>query len=468
MNPAHLILCSLLFDVSNALHREWIPDTDFHNATNWDKGRVPCKNDHVYFSRDQKIPVNGEFIFKQGAGFVASDGQSEAGCEKGEDITFKNPNRYQWFDPKYWLTPLSSAELENEPYLFTMDEERVPCQYDDIIFQPESSFRVGLDTDAPQINVKTISIMNKKFTSNEEFGQYQLTNTGKLQFHGSGSISLTNKSCEDKSGCECGNSANLGRICSNLQQDSGSQCPGLHCANALKPQGHCCGICGAIIYLEYNHLFDIEAYREQLINSFLGLSDYRDTQMAISKVYKERSSAKAISDKGVPQIQVVLIDSETESKSGTLAAKLAQDIMEDIKSQGNVFGITEAEHMIATGIAGDRGSSGQIAGIVVGIFIAALLFGGFLYLILSGKIRVRFPLGLRSDEDCTHLETSGPNDEEIDQGFDNPTFNTLPDMPAECNAICSEEIRVRKIAISPSQMDYPNPLFETACSEKDC
>eukprot|EP00061_Rhincodon_typus_P011928 g37307.t1 len=120
-----------------------------------------------------------------------------------EDITFKDPSQYKWYDPKYWYTALSMSDLENEKYLFILDEERVPCQYDDVIFRPETSFRVDLDSDIQNINVKTISLMNTTFASNEEFAEYMWSNTGKLQFQGNGSITVRNVKCEDKSGCDC-------------------------------------------------------------------------------------------------------------------------------------------------------------------------------------------------------------------------------------------------------------------------
>ncbi|XP_041070131.1 protein amnionless [Carcharodon carcharias] len=475
-------------EVSDALYRQWIPDTNFNNVTNWDKGRIPCKTERVQFPRDKSlsvfvqpllnlmemsIPLDGEFILSHGSGFAASDGQNESGCERGEVITFKDPNQYKWYDPKYWHTALSMSDLENEKYLFTLDEEGIPCQYDDVIFQPGTSFRVDLDSDIQIIKVKTISIMDRKFASNEEFTEYKWSNTGKLQFHGNGSITVTNAKCEDKSGCECGNFGNHRRICSNLQQGSGSHCPGLGCTNPLKPKGHCCKICGAIIYLEYGPGFDLESYRAQLIHSFLGLKKYKGVQMSVTKIYRKQSSKKIIPIDAVPRIQIVLID-KVKSAPGTLAATLAQEIMKIITSQemthkyqeeitlnsrvgkskqelgklnqmysqtkqqeeaksykkmteklkneneeelkgkaidvyklrvevkqikslpktelanGDKFGITNAELKKSTNSEEQEGrnmGAGKIVGIVAGVFIAALLIGNLIYLIISGKIR---------------------------------------------------------------------------------
>ncbi|XP_062903695.1 protein amnionless isoform X1 [Mobula hypostoma] len=423
---------SLLFHVSGAFYKQWIPDTNFNNASNWDKGKIPCKNDRILFASDKQLsvlvqapvdlmemymPLDGEFILSHSAGFAASDGQIEPGCERGEDITFNDPDQYKWYDPKYWQTILSKSELEKNKYTFTLDEESVPCQHDDVVFQPGTSFRVDLD--AQYINVKTISLMNRKFISSGDFNNYKQSNTGRLQFHGNASVAVTNTKCEDKSGCECGNSDNQRRICSNLQQDFRSYCADLDCTNPLKPQGHCCEICGAIIYLQYDDRFDLELYRTQLINSFLGLGDNKGVQMSMTKVYKEHFSKQTIPSDAIPHIQIVLIDNATNT--GTLAIRLAQEIMTDITSQGNAFGIVSAELKINTNIEEQdgRNSARKITGIVVGVLVAASLAGSLTFFIISGRIRVKSPSALinfKNSFRCAAAET-------VDKGFSNPVYD---------------------------------------------
>ncbi|XP_067894400.1 protein amnionless isoform X2 [Heterodontus francisci] len=465
MRSAHFISFGLFFHVSAALYRQWIPDTNFNNVTNWDKGRIPCKNDRVQFPKDKYMPLDGEFILSHGAGFAASDGQSEPGCERGEDITFKDPDQYKWYDPKYWHTALSMSDLENEKYQFTIDEESVPCQCDDIIFRPETSFRVDLDSDIQNINVKTITIMNWKFASSEEFTEYKCSNTGKLQFHGNGSLTVTNTKCEDKSGCECGNSGNHRRICSNLQQESGSHCPELVCTNPLKPQGHCCKICGAIIYLEYGLKFDLESYRAQLIHSFLGLKKYKGVKMSMTKVYKKLSSKQTIPNDAVPRIQIMLIDNETESATGTLAAALAYEIMEDITSRGDILGITNAELKESTKGEGEEGgniSAGEITGIVAGVFITALLIGSLIFLIISGRIRAKIPSALISFRKYDHFDT-----EETIDTFSNPMFDSSLNLSPDSYGLYSGENAITVIATRDAS-NFVTPYYVHASGEKDC
>ncbi|XP_032883667.1 protein amnionless [Amblyraja radiata] len=214
-------ILSLYCHVAGGLRREWLPDTNFNNASNWDKGKLPCKNNRILFSKDQElsvfvqtpidvmemyVPLDGEFILGHGAELAASDGRRAPGCERGEEVTFKDPDHYSWYDPKNWQTSFSVIGLEQDQHAFPLDEETVPCQHDDVVFQPATSFRVDLNSDAQNIHVKTISLMNKRFASSEDFLEYRESHTGRLQFHGNSSVTVTNTKCEDRSGCQCGNS----------------------------------------------------------------------------------------------------------------------------------------------------------------------------------------------------------------------------------------------------------------------
>lgn len=76
------------------------------------------------------------------------------------EITFKSTDNYEWYDPTLWHAAASLENLDLGKYIFLVDEERVPCQYDDVIFQPETSFRVNIFSE-PTIQLKSISIMGQ-------------------------------------------------------------------------------------------------------------------------------------------------------------------------------------------------------------------------------------------------------------------------------------------------------------------
>uniref|UniRef100_A0A8D2J6T9 Protein amnionless n=1 Tax=Varanus komodoensis TaxID=61221 RepID=A0A8D2J6T9_VARKO len=339
---------------SNAVYKRWIPNTNFENSSNWDQGRVPCATDAILFESSKVldlkvydcnqsfrsiwnislclktfiasensvfIPLNGEFILAPGAGFAAFDSRSNPGCDTGTVlITFTSAENYQWYDPTLWEAATSLDNLEQGKLMFSVDEERVPCQYDDAIFQPETSFRVNIESPEQMIQLKSISIMGQKFTSDSTLAEYMQSLSGKLQFHGQGRFQLSNSRCPDKSGCQCGNAASHDRICTALLQKTGNRCPTVVCKGPLKPVGHCCEICGK--------------HKAQALHVGYGPPKNAGVQVAISKVHKPHTSPGMGPRSSAPFIQIVLMD-KTEPQTGTSAEQLAKDIMKDVAEHGN-------------------------------------------------------------------------------------------------------------------------------------
>lgn len=79
----------------------------------------------------------------------------------GDRITFQDPDRYQWYDPTLWRAASTPDDLENGRFQFSVHEESVPCEHDDVIFRPDSSFRVSTDADVSHISLRSVSIMEK-------------------------------------------------------------------------------------------------------------------------------------------------------------------------------------------------------------------------------------------------------------------------------------------------------------------
>ncbi|XP_050811970.1 protein amnionless [Gopherus flavomarginatus] len=468
---SHDFIMSLTNGVASiAVYKQWIPNTNFENASNWDKDRIPCANDVVLFKSNQEIsvfvqsthsltdmylPLNGEFIMAPGAGFAAFDGSWDPGCDTGSAVSFTAAEQCNWHDPALWHAATSLEDLEQGKYIFAVDEERVPCQYDDVIFQPETSFRVNIDSSERMIHLRSISIMGQKFTSDAALAEYMQRSLAKLQFHGNRTFQVTNARCPDKSGCECGNAGEHRQICAALLGYSGTRCPVLVCKDPFQPVGHCCEICGATISLEYTPDFDIRQYQNRILHAFLSLPKYAGVQLAISKVRKPQTSRNS-----VPVIQIVLMDDKTGSQTGTNAEQLAEDIMRDVAEHGDSFGIVTGTVQVATG----SNSSGQgvtvtdgiIAGTVIGLLLGLLLLGTMLFLHRKGMIRLPSShlAGLwnrKEDQDIV----AGPSD----KGFDNPIFAT-PTNGAESHGTCSREEAPKEIASKDSGIYFANPLYD--------
>lgn len=454
-----LLLLSLV-GAADALYKQWIPDTNYENKTNWDKQAVPCGNDRVEFLAQRKVsvfvetthavremwlPVDGEFILNSGAGFYAVSGK-DPGCGAGVTAKFRDSESLQWFDPALWQVAATSDDLQSGNFLFSVHEESVPCRYDDVVFKAKTSFRVDASSGEPTIPVKSVSLLGNAFSSESEFSQYLSSRSGQLQFHGSSPITVGNAGCEDPSGCDCGNSANHKRICGTVK------CASSSCAKPLLPVGHCCEVCGAIATLHYTDGFSLQTYRQRIQHLFLILPKYKSIQLGMSKVFKSQRFMGIIPFGATPEIQVVILDGD----QGTLAESLAWDIIKDARSHGSNLGITRAEFQASTGSGSNVSGShaGTVVGIVFGVLIMISLVVAVVFLIRRGVVKMPTLPSLPSLRFGRSSELGG----DLDRGYDNPMFDkpaVLSNIPGLYRAQASSSI-----AMTQTGVHFVNPVFD--------
>ncbi|RXN29576.1 amnionless-like protein [Labeo rohita] len=461
-----LFLCILPF--ANALYKQWIPDTNYDNATNWDKGSVPCGNDQVVFSAQQKVsvyvetahtitgmslPVDGELILASGAGFTVREG-GDPGCGSGVTANFKDSESLKWFDPSLWVAATTIDDLHSGTYQFSVHEESVPCQYDDVVFRETTSFRVDVSS-GQDVPVKSVSVLGKKFTSNSEFSQYLSSNSGKLQFHGSSSLRVGGSGCDDTTGCICDNSGNRDKICSNVK------CDPLECKKPLHPVGHCCNVCGAIVNVQFSSKFNFESYRQRLEHLFLIQHKYESIQMALSKVSKEQRLLRVIPFGTTQEIQVLLLDQKTGQEAGKLAEALARDVMQDVHNQGLNIGITSAEFEASSGASSSE-AAGNSTGVVVGAVLGSLLGVGLLAVVVMlyhrGIVRLPKMPSIPSFSKWKNSSDIGELGGPLDHGFDNPIFDKPNMMPEEPGLYGTE--MVNSITLTQSGVHFVNPAYD--------
>ncbi|KAJ7989805.1 hypothetical protein DPEC_G00308310 [Dallia pectoralis] len=473
MPVVFILLC--LSGAAESLYKQWIPDTNYGNETNWDKGSVPCGNDIVQFLAQRKVsvyvetvysikemrfPEDGEFILPSGGGFTVNSG-GEPGCGAGVTTQFKDAQSLQWFDPALWKTAASSDDLEKGRLLFSVHEESVPCQHDDIVFRADSTFRVDTSSNQQGVPVQSVSVLGQKFSGGSDFTQYLGSRSGTLQFHGSSKPSVGASGCSDASGCNCGNSANHDRICSKIK------CAPMSCRKPLYPAGHCCDVCGAIVTVRYTSSFNLESYRNRLQNLFLGRTPYRSIQMGMSKVLKSQWFLWMIPHADEALIQIVLLDGE----SGALAETLARDILKDVQDQGSTLGISGAEFQASSGAtSGDRdqGNAGVVVGAVIGVIV--LVAGILVLAVLFRRGIVRIPTMpniptisiafLRS-----LAQSQQENSEFTDHGFENPMFDDPGLMPEVPGIYGGKDMN--SIAMTSSGVYFTNPAFDANESSAD-
>lgn len=462
-----VLLLFCVVGTARALYKQWIPDTNYENKTNWDKDAVPCGNDIVEFSatgkvsvfvetshavQEMRLPVNGELILDSGAGFHAVSGQ-EPGCGAGVTAHFRDPESLLWFNPALWQAAATSDDLQHGNFLFSVHEDSVPCQYDDVVFKARSSFRVDTSSSHSSIPVKSVSVLGKTFESRSEFSQYLSSRSGRLQFHGSSVVTVGSPGCEDPSGCVCGNSVNHQKICNTVK------CSSLSCQKPLLPTGHCCEICGAIVTIHTGPGFNLQIYRQRIHHLFLILPQYKSMQLGMSKVLKSQRLIGIIPFGTSPEIQIVILDGEKGSQSEALA----KNIIRDARSHGSNLGITGTEFQASTGSSSDQSgaSTGMVVGIVFGLLVTVTLIVVLVFLIRKGLVQMPSMPSLPSLPSLSSLKRQNDVDEfggPLDHGFDNPIFdkpNMLPDIPALYGAETNTPIR-----LTQTGMHFVNPVYE--------
>nr|XP_045010779.1 protein amnionless [Jaculus jaculus] len=412
---ARVLLWLQLCALTQATYKLWVPNTDFDTDSNWSQNRTPCAGDAVQFPAykmasvlvrethtiaDMLLPMDGELVLGPGAGFAAAGAGSGTGCHSGAPALFRNPDRFSWLDPLAWR---SGDEARG---LFSVDAERVPCRHDDVLFPAEASFRVGLGQGVSPAHVRSVAALGQTFTRDEDLAVFLASRAGRLRFHGPGALSVGSEPCAEPSGCVCGTEEALPWICAALLHARGGRCPRAACHAALRPEGQCCDLCGAIVSLTYTSSFDLDRYRERLLDL---LPQYPGLQVAVSKV---RSSSRQRTD---AEIQVVL--AETRPEAGA-AGRMASALLANAEEHGPELGIRSAAVRrsgapVADGPAAELSGPGYRAGLASGVVAAVLLalLGTALLLRRAGRLRWR------------RREDIGPASAGMPLGFCNPIFD---------------------------------------------
>ncbi|XP_046503275.1 protein amnionless isoform X1 [Equus quagga] len=451
-----LQLCAL----TRAAYKFWVPNTDFDAATNWSQNRTPCAGAAVRFPADKMVsvlvreghsisdmllPLDGEFVLASGARFSAPDASSDSDCSAGAPALFLDPDRFSWHDPSVWRSGHAARGL------FSVDSERVPCRHDDVVFPSDASFRVGLGLGARTVRVRSVWALGQTFTRDEDLAAFLASRAGRLRFHGPGALSVGSEACADPSGCVCGNAEVQPWICEALLQPLGGHCPPAACHDALRPEGQCCDLCGAIVLLTHGPAFDLDRYRARLLDSFLALPQYQGLQMAVSKVPRTPQSREATGAEADTEIQVVLAETGTETGG---AGRLARALLADVAEHGEALGVLSATARESGAPVGDGSAAAQggpapraalAGGVVAALLLLLALLAGALLLRRAGRLRWR-----RRDE-------AAPAPAGAPLGFDNPVFDVAGSAEQVRGRAWLGPLRGRAQRPTPSDSAPPQP-----------
>lgn len=73
----------------------------------------------------------------------------------GAPLLFRNPDRFSWLDPHLWSSETQARGL------ISVDAERVPCSYDDVLFPRDASFRVALGPGPNPVHIRSLTAVGQ-------------------------------------------------------------------------------------------------------------------------------------------------------------------------------------------------------------------------------------------------------------------------------------------------------------------
>lgn len=268
-----ILILFLLAPIKNvkSLTKEWIPNINYENPQHWEKEKLPCPQDNIIFPVDfdaaLKLPVviNVNQLILPNDGYLLMESNSkiafnniknmESRCNghSKEDMRFKQPKVDFWYLSKNWkIVDEDKSNMVNNPAV--SHEELIPCDGDIVVFPPQNSFLIDLE-DAEHVLFYDIFMDNKSHIM--DFVSFSNTNLGLTMLKNSEKTyvqqSRYHNRCSQRGNldeCSCHGNIRKFKMHDTLCANEKPFCKPTHCLNPIKPEGHCCLICGAYMTLD--------------------------------------------------------------------------------------------------------------------------------------------------------------------------------------------------------------------------
>lgn len=259
------------------------------------------KQGGIYFTVPEEIntiilPSTGAIIFQQNQEIKFKSRQVKCHSDSYNTNHFKLHivQPMSWFDTDNWRIKESQSQNKAIPHI-----DRIPCECDVVEFPTNHSLWIDLDY-MPTLTVKEVKINDRTDNLNGFLG----TSLGQSMFIYDKSYATFQEGlCEGPKSCGCHEPARfveyLDSICINSQV-----CHIPDCLDPIKPIGHCCPICGAMIQITVNEHYCQSDLRS--INEYMELS-IRMREEYAGKVEGYIGMIRGEHDKDI-KIQIIAVD----------------------------------------------------------------------------------------------------------------------------------------------------------------
>lgn len=184
------------------------------------------------------LPVSGAIIIQENHPIVLNTFEEKCGRNFANYMVQQKSYWRPWFSAESW-------ETENEPHnVATPSIDRIPCECDSIVIPGDSILPIDLEL-IDYLTVKEVIINGM----NGNFKELLESELGQLMFEDSALTTVAESICP-QTHCTCHSNERFLKYMEVVCNHDEYYCPTPYCFNPIKPIGHCCPICGAMIQLE--------------------------------------------------------------------------------------------------------------------------------------------------------------------------------------------------------------------------
>ncbi|XP_019556997.3 protein amnionless [Aedes albopictus] len=287
-----MITSNLLIVFISSLHlssatKLWRSNLDFNVAANWQSNELPKFGQPVQYPAKLNALVELPASFSAGSIILPSTGavlvpetdfslNFDNDRKQREPAIFKTPIRKPYYSTANWQAVDSSGKAIREPNRATPHLERIPCQYESVSFGKVPS-PVDMQYHSA-IEVKDVNYGG--MAGLDEFRRFLVSDLGQYVFYNGEETLVTEGKCGSPQKCPCQSEWVLQAVCAN------EECPVPLCLNPVVPRGHCCAICGSVLFVDLGNFaenFDFGDFTRKLeLKIALSEVDQSDVEYHIS------------------------------------------------------------------------------------------------------------------------------------------------------------------------------------------
>ncbi|XP_058457748.1 protein amnionless [Malaya genurostris] len=249
-------------------YKFWRHTLEFDNPYNWVSEDLPTTGQSIHFPAKLNaivslpVTVNTEFLILPQTGALLIPGNDfslifDNEKKNRKPAGFKTPVRSPYYRTSNWLIIDDSTNTVVYPNSAMPHTERIPCQYETVVF-PKKSSPVDLQYHEAII-VKNINYSNTKGL--DEFRSFLSTELGQFAFYNAEETLVKEGKCGSPEKCPCQPEWVKSAVCAN------ELCEIPHCLQPVVPAGHCCAICGSILIMDlinFGEKFELRDFSRKL------------------------------------------------------------------------------------------------------------------------------------------------------------------------------------------------------------